>query len=96
MRFEWDYHNLRHIIHDYPERENTIEEIESIFRDPDLILSVGRRNAVEQRFEAVGRGNSQNVKVVIFSVNNGIIRPISCWSANKQTTRYYYENIQGK
>jgi len=96
MRFEWDYHNLRHIIYDYPERENTVEEIESIFRDPDLILSVGRRNAVEQRFEAVGRGNSQNVKVVIFSVNNGLIRPISCWSANKQTTRYYYENIQGK
>lgn len=96
MRFEWDYHNLRHIIYDYPERENTVEEIESIFRDPDLILSVGRRNAVEQRFEAVGRGNSQNVKVVIFSVNNGIIRPISCWSANKQTTRYYYENIQSK
>ncbi|MDR6809519.1 uncharacterized DUF497 family protein [Dyadobacter sp. BE34] len=96
MRFEWDYHNLRHIIDDYPERENTVEEIESIFRDPDLILSVGRRNAVEQRFEAVGRGNSQNVKVAIFSVNNGIIRPISCWSANKQTARYYYENIQGK
>ncbi|PSL22699.1 BrnT family toxin [Dyadobacter jiangsuensis] len=96
MRFEWDYHNLRHIIYDYPERENTVEEIESIFRDPDLILNVGRRNAVEQRFEAVGRGNSQNVKVVIFTVNNGIIRPISCWSANKQTTRYYYENIQGK
>ncbi|SDG97706.1 hypothetical protein SAMN04487996_12672 [Dyadobacter soli] len=95
MRFEWDYHNLRHIIYDHPERGNTAEEVESIFRDPDLIMSVGRRNAVEQRFEAVGRGNSQNVKVVVFSVNNGIIRPISCWSANKQTIRYYYENIQG-
>lgn len=96
MRFEWDYHNLRHVIDDHPERENTVDEVESIFRDPHLIISVGRRDTGEQRFEAVGRGNSQIVKVVIFSFNDLKIRPISCWSANKQTTRYYYENIRGK
>ncbi|OJV19651.1 MAG: hypothetical protein BGO21_21550 [Dyadobacter sp. 50-39] len=96
MRFEWDDNNLRHIILDYPERGNKVEEIESVFDDPNLVIQAGRRNQWEQRFEAVGRGNSQILKVVIFTVNHGVIRPISCWSANKQTIRYYYENIQDK
>jgi uncharacterized protein len=96
MYFEWDFNNLQHIITDHPERENTVDEVESVFEDPNLIIKVGRRNVEEQRFNAVGIGNSQKVKHVVFTINNGLIRPISCWSANRQTTRYYYENIQGK
>lgn len=96
MHFEWDYHNLRHIIYDYPERENTVDEIESIFEDPNLIVKIGRRRGEEQRFYAIGMGNSQKVKYVVFTVNNRFIRPISCWPANRQATRNYYENIKGK
>ncbi len=95
MRFEWDDNNLRHIILDYPERGNTVEELESVFRDPNLIVKIGKQKD-EQRFEAIGMGNSHNIKYVVFTVKNGAIRPISCWPANRQNTRYYYENIQGK
>jgi uncharacterized DUF497 family protein len=95
MQFEWDSDNLQHITTDHPERENTVEEVESIFNDPNLIIKAGRKNVNEQRFNAVGMGNS-HIKFVVFTINNGLIRPISCWPANRQTTRYYYENIQGK
>lgn len=95
MHFEWDSNNLQHIITDHPERKNTVDEVESIFDDPNLIIKVGRREINEQRFTAVGIGNSQMVKHVVFTINNGRIRPISCWPANRQTIRYYYENTQG-
>ncbi|MCF0050940.1 hypothetical protein LXM25_12780 [Dyadobacter sp. LJ53] len=41
-QFEWDSHNIRHILEDYPERENTISEVESIFADRYLN---GERNS---------------------------------------------------
>lgn len=96
MRFEWDYHNLRHIIYDHPERGNTVDEVESVFEDPNLVIKFGKRGQYEQRFEAIGMGNSRNIKYVVFTVNDGIIRPITCWLANKQNTRYYYENIKAE
>jgi uncharacterized protein len=96
MLFELDSNNLQHILIDYPERENTVSEVESIFDDPNLIIKIGRRRGDEQRFYAIGMGNSQKVRYVVFTVNNGHIRPISCWPANRQTPREYYENIQAK
>ena len=96
MRFEWDDNNPRHIISDYPERENTVDEVESVFKDANLLIKLGKEDLHEQRFGAVGMGNSQNIKYVIFTIHNGRIRPISCWPANRQNIRYYYENIRSK
>lgn len=96
MQFEWDSHNLKHVIEDHPERKNTVEEVESVFDDPNLVMKTGIRSDDEQRFHALGIGNSQVIKVVVFTINEGLIRPVSCWPANKQTIRYYYENIEGK
>ncbi len=96
MRFEWDDNNLRHIILDHPERGNTVDELENVFEDPNLLIKVGKGKPYEQRFEAIGMGNSHNIKYVVFTINNGLIRPISCWPANRQNTRYYYENIKGE
>lgn len=96
MQFEWDSNNLKHISEDHPERKNTVDEVESVFDDPYLVIREGARLAGEQRFNAIGKGNSQVIKVVVFTTNEGLIRPISCWPANKQTIRYYHENIKGK
>ncbi|SEJ42881.1 Uncharacterized conserved protein, DUF497 family [Dyadobacter sp. SG02] len=96
MQFEWDPHNLRHVIEDHPERKNTVEEVESVFDDPNLVIKTGTRLGGEQRFNAVDTGNSQIINVVVFTVDKRLIRPISCWPANKQTIRYYHENIKGK
>lgn len=34
MTFQWDNGNTQHIINHYPERANSILEIESLFSDP--------------------------------------------------------------
>lgn len=36
--FQWDTGNTRHIVNDYPERENTTGELESVFFDPNFLL----------------------------------------------------------
>ena len=89
IEFEWDNRNFKHIVEDYPERGNTVEEVESIFLDPHLIAEKGRTIEGEQRFNALGIGISGAVKFVVYAVNNDIIRPISCWPANKQNIRKY-------
>ena len=38
LYFQWDDANTQHVIEDYPERENTIEEVESVFDDFNLVI----------------------------------------------------------
>jgi hypothetical protein len=38
LKFEWDMGNLKHVIDDHPERENTVQEVESVFSDPNFII----------------------------------------------------------
>lgn len=92
--FEWDSHNMRHILDDYPERGNSISEVESIFSDPFVIYRINSGISTEQRYRAIGLSNSGRIKVVIFTVNSSKIRPISCWEANTQTKRVYYERAK--
>lgn len=94
MQFERDSHNLKHIIEDHPERTNTAEEVESVFDDPNLVIKTGIKLDGGRRFNAVGKGNSQIMKVVVFTINEGLIRPIGCWPANKQIIRCHYETLK--
>ncbi|WP_374759204.1 BrnT family toxin [Dyadobacter chenhuakuii] len=94
IEFEWDSHNIKHIIEDYPSRENTISEVESVFLDPFVIYRKGNHVAAEQRYRAIGLSNLGRINVVIFTVNNGKIRPISSWPANTQTRRLYHERAK--
>lgn len=94
LEFEWDNGNMKHIIEDHPERENTIEEIESVFHDPNFIIASDciDENG-EERYIGVGIGNDKEEKFVIFIIRNCKIRPISCRRANKKDRVRYYENI---
>jgi uncharacterized DUF497 family protein len=94
IEVEWDSHNMRHILDDYPERGNSIIEIESIFSDPFLIIELGATKGEEHRFTAIGLGNKARIIVVIYTISDEKIRPISCWPANRQTKRLYYESIE--
>jgi len=33
QEFQWDARNIKHIIQDYPDRDNSTNEVESIFTD---------------------------------------------------------------
>ena len=89
--FEWDTGNLGHILQDYPERDNTLEEVESVFYDPWVMIKLDRIVGEEKRFMALGEGINGTVKVVIFTFRGESIRPISCWKAKKKLKRMYYE-----
>ena len=40
--FQWESSNIKHVIHDCPERGNTIEEVESVFADPNFLPTPDR------------------------------------------------------
>lgn len=92
--FQWDSGNIKHVVHDHPERGNTLEEVESIFSDGHLSVLPNRVDPNQEfRFKAIGVSNQGRVLVVVFVVRNDLIRPISCWPANSQTRKRYYESI---
>jgi uncharacterized DUF497 family protein len=94
LDFQWDKGNIDHIIHQYPNRANTIEEVESLFTDPKFIVNPNQIDSFgEQRFEGVGLSNKGRVLAVIFAYRNDQIRPVSCWPANQSTRKRYYERI---
>lgn len=93
-KFEWDTGNLDHILNDHPERKNTVDEVESVFSDINLIISEDKIDQYgEQRYSGLGVGNDKDEKFVIFVLRNRMIRPISCRRANKKERIKYYENI---
>lgn len=66
--FQWESSNLKHIIEDYPQRGNTIEEIESVFDDGNLRVLLNQLNFNEEaRFKAVGLSNLSRVLIVFLS-----------------------------
>lgn len=94
--FEWDEGNREHILADHPERGNTIAEVESVFYDPWLTVSLDRIVNEEERFLAIGEGISGAIRVVVFIFQNDLIRPISCWEAKNKVKNQYYEARQEK
>ncbi|WP_409014523.1 BrnT family toxin [Dyadobacter sp. CY327] len=94
IEFEWDDHNRKHILEDYPKRENTKSEVESIFNDPFMEYRMSERTTTEQRYIAIGLSNLARIRVVIFTIREERIRPISSWPASTQTKRHYYERAK--
>lgn len=90
LEFQWDNGNLKHVIEDYPERENTIEEVESLFVDPNFRPVLDRVDSRgEQQYSGVGLSNQNRLLFVAFSYRNGQIRPISCRPANRKSREQY-------
>lgn len=90
LDFQWDVGNQNHIIDHYPERANTIEEVESLFYDPvPLALPDPYHSSQEERFRLVARSNQNRILLVVYVIRNGQIRPISCRPASQnERTRY--------
>lgn len=91
--FQWDSGNTKHVIHDYPERGNTIEEVESLFTDPNFLPTPDRIDSQgEQQYSGVGLSNQNRLLFVAFSVRNGQIRPISCRPAGRKSRKQYAQD----
>jgi uncharacterized DUF497 family protein len=97
MEFQWETGNLKHIMEDYPDRGNSVEEVESVFSDPYFDIKPSRTEADgEPRFQGTGIGLSGTVRSVIFVFRDNQIRPISCWPSNRRARKSYYESIRQK
>ena len=95
LEFDWDEGNIRHIIHDHPERGNTIDEVESLFYDDFFEPTADRiGKSGEQEFSGVAVGNEGIEKHVVFVWRNGKIRPFSCRRATRKQREVYYEIVK--
>jgi uncharacterized DUF497 family protein len=91
LDFDWDEGNTKHTIEDYPERQNTIESVQSIFEDPMFSARIGKIIDGEQRYIGLGKDLNQIVKIVVFVIREEKIRPISCWKAKEKVKNQYHE-----
>ena len=93
LEFQWDISNIKHVIHDYPERGNTIEEVESVFTDPNFLPTSDQVDGRgEQQYSGVGLSNQNRLLFVAFSLRNGQIRPISCRPASRKSRNQYAQD----
>ena len=93
--FQWDAANIGHVIDQYPLRANSIEEVESIFADPNFSPSPDRVDSRgEQQYSGVGLSNQNRLLFVAFSYRNGQIRPISCRPAGRKSRNQYAQDAQ--
>lgn len=92
LPFQWDDDSTQHVIEDYPERENTVEEVESIFDDPNLVIVPDRiSKRGEQEYSGVGYSNKNVIRFLAFTLRNNEIRVFSCRIASKKEREKYYE-----
>lgn len=95
LPFQWDVANKAHIIDQYPLRANTVEEVESLFSDPDFRPAPDRVDSRgEQQYSGVGKSNQNRLLFVAFSYRNGQIRPISCRPAGRKDRDRYAQATQ--
>jgi uncharacterized DUF497 family protein len=95
LEFQWDAANKGHIIDQYPERANTVEEVESLFVDPNFRPVPDRIDSRgEQQYSGVGLSNQNRLLFVAFSYRNGQIRPISCRPAGRKSRNQYAQDTK--
>ncbi|GAB3932723.1 BrnT family toxin [Larkinella terrae] len=97
FNFQWDTGNVKHIVDDYPDRNNTIEEVESVFYDKNFIAIPDRIDRFgEQQYHGLGMSSLNTVKYVVFVIRNDEIRPISCRTASRKERSKYDEAVRKK
>lgn len=93
--FQWDEANKGHIINQYPLRANTVEEVESLFSDPNFRPAPDRVDSRgEQQYSGVGLSNQNRLLFVAYSLRNDQIRPISCRPAGRKERNRYAQITQ--
>lgn len=95
IEFQWDEGSIKHVIQDYPDRDNSISEVESVFADPYALIKFSRLGPDgEERFQAVGLSNRFRICSVVYVIRNGQIRPISCWPSKAKVRNEYAQNVK--
>jgi uncharacterized DUF497 family protein len=82
--FDWDEHNVRHLALHGISRSDA----EDVLAGNHLLLEY-QMEGNEQRWVAVGATRAGRVLSVVFTVRGEPMRPITGWTADKQTAHLY-------
>ena len=85
MEFDWDVANTGHLA------KHRVEpaEAEQVFENAPLIRGHEIVDG-EDRWTAVGITERLRVLVIVFSMRDELIRPITGWDADRQTKREFF------
>ena len=84
--FEWDDQNLRHLAKHNISRSDA----QDVFTGNHILLEY-QMEENEQRWVAVGATRTGRILSIVFAVRREAIRPITGWTADKETAALYLE-----
>ena len=95
--FQRDAGNIKHIVEDHPDCDNSTSEVESISADTYVQIKPSRPGSDgEEWFQAVGLSNRFRVCPVVFVVRNGQIQFVTCWPSKAKVRNEYAQYVQKK
>ena len=89
--FEWDRHNVGHLLSDHPERGLSLAELESAFADPQHVEAETEQPFAPPRYIRIGRAATGRLLVMILLYKPAGVRIFSAREANAKFTRLYHE-----
>ncbi|NEP57374.1 MAG: hypothetical protein F6K31_10160 [Symploca sp. SIO2G7] len=90
MAFEYDSHKAQT---NWQKHGISFAEAELVFFDPLAIHDIDPDSIGEERFIAVGIGNSGFLLVVVYTMRDDVVRLISARRATRQEIKAYEEGI---
>ena len=84
--FDWDEHNERHLANHGISRTDA----EDVLLGNHILLEYQVEDH-EPRWVAVGRTRAGRILIIVFAVRNDAIRPITGWTADKETADLYFK-----
>ena len=84
--FDWDEHNEAHL----EQHGISRSDAEDILTGDHILLEY-QMEGNEQRWIAVGAARTGRILSIVFAVRGEAIRPITGWSADKETAALYLE-----
>jgi hypothetical protein len=84
LEFDWDKNNERHLAKHGIRREDA----EDVLSGNHILLEYQTEDD-EPRWVAVGSTRAGRVLNIVFTIRNGVVRPITGWIADKETTNLY-------
>jgi uncharacterized protein len=84
--FDWDDHNERHLARHNISRSDA----EDVLSGNQVLLGYETENR-EHRWTAVGMTRKGRVLVIVFTIRDEWVRPITGWIADDDTAKLYFE-----
>ena len=83
--FDWDAENAQHVA-----RHRIVpSEFEEVFANDPIILNYEIVEG-EERWKAIGRTNELRMLVIVFTIRDFKVRPVTGWNAGKRLIAQYF------